>query len=182
MRLFIGVWLSKVMKEEVLEYIRLIQKDCPGFKWTHSDNLHFTLKFLGEVPSSRISDLQQALQAAADQHGRFQLKLGTVGVFPPRGIPRIIWLGVNSGRDELVQLANSIEILCCQYDFPEADKPFKPHLTLARTKSDLPMMKKSESEAQFNSETMVTGFSLIESQLFSAGPVYRTVETFNLGD
>jgi RNA 2',3'-cyclic 3'-phosphodiesterase len=182
MRLFIGVWLSEAMRQEVVNYIKLIQKDYTGFKWTHPDNLHFTLRFLGEVPSSRIKSLHQALQLAANHNESFQLRLGMVGTFPARGIPRIIWLGVNSGRDELVKLANSVETLCCQYDFPAADKPFKPHLTLARAKSDLPVIKISESEAWFNSETTVSGFSLIESQLFSGGPVYRTVETFNLGD
>jgi 2'-5' RNA ligase len=185
MRLFIGVWLSEAMQKEVINYIALIKGKYPGFKWTTPDNLHFTLKFLGEVSSLRLPDLNHALTLTADQNSGFRLELGIIGSFPGRGIPKIIWIGVAAGQAELVNLANSVESNCCQNGFPATDKPFKPHLTLARAKNDVKYdlaLKISEPETYFVSETKVTEISLIESRLFPTGPIYKTIETYKFGN
>lgn len=182
MRLFIGVWLSEAMKKEVLEYIKRIQKSGSGWKWTTPDNLHFTLRFLGEVPEYKVADLARALKTAVAGESAFRLSLGKAGFFPTSGPPRILWLDVAVGGDSLVKLAGAVENCCRQQGFPKADKPFKPHLTIARAKSDLPKINLAEPEFKFKSETGVTGVALIESRLFSAGPVYQTIELFKLVD
>lgn len=180
MRLFVGVWLSDAMRGEVVDYINHTRKDNTGFKWTNPDNLHFTLKFLGDVPETRLNELCPALKSAADRNNNFILKLGTTGFFPPGGILRIVWLGVAEGEIGLLKLADSVENCCQEHNFAKADKPFQAHLTIARIKSGASVPKINITERHFESETMVTGFSLIESCLYPAGPVYKTLENFNL--
>jgi RNA 2',3'-cyclic 3'-phosphodiesterase len=178
MRLFIGVWLSPPAVKEVGDYIQLAKQTCSGFKWTGLDNLHFTLRFLGEVPREKVDYLIQSLKVATTGKENFLLKLGPAGYFPAKGIPRIIWLGLISGQEQLITLADSVENSCLRAGFPEADKPFKPHLTIARANDESPVVKIPEL-TNFRSETTVSGFSLIESQLLPAGPVYKSVIDFS---
>lgn len=179
MRLFIGVWLAPAMVEEVAQFIGLARKTCSGFKWTGPENLHFTLKFLGETSPEKVRDLHQALETAAAAGTGFELRLGEAGYFPPKGAPRIIWLGVETGREQLVDLVDAVEKSCVQYGFSREDKPFKPHLTIGRAKGEDPVVKLPETE-KFESMTEVKGFSLIESKLLPAGPVYKSVRDFKL--
>lgn len=186
MRLFVGIHLAEDLLVEVNHFMRLSSQNITsahphhGLKWTRPENLHFTLKFFGEVPKSRLKDLKQALDQAVIHNEPFLLKLGEAGCFPPKGIPRIIWLGVAIGSSQLVKLAGSIENACFGYGFPKEDRPFNPHLTIARLKEATPGVQFLEPEFQFESTMMVEEFSLIESQLYPTGPVYREVEKFQL--
>jgi 2''-5'' RNA ligase len=178
MRLFVGVWLSEAMRKEVIEYIGRIRNDSSGFKWTGPENLHFTLKFLGEIPEVRLKELTLALKSAAARNQNFILKLGSTGFFPPRGNSRIVWVGVSDGSGELVKLADGVEHCCLEHGFTKADKMFQPHLTIARAKGDFPAVKLLQNK--FISETGVSGFALIKSHLLPTGPEYQTLEIFPL--
>jgi 2'-5' RNA ligase len=184
MRLFVGIYLSKDMLAEVNHFIELSSQSMVpahhGFKWTSAENLHFTLKFFGEVPLSRLNDATQALSQAVLHNEPFPLKLSRAGSFPAKGNPRVIWLGVSTGDSQLVKLAGSIENACFGYGFPKEDRPFSPHLTIARLKDGSPGVKFIEPKFQFTSTMIVEEFSLIESQLYPTGPVYRQVEKFQL--
>lgn len=184
MRLFIGIDLAAAMLAEVNHFIRLFDQNNPsgntGLKWTSPENLHFTLKFLGEVPLSRLNDLKPALSQAVSLNKTFPLQLGEVGCFPAKGIPRIIWLGVTGGEPQLIKLANSVENACFGYGFPKEERPFSPHLTIARLKGSSSGFKFFGPKFQFSSTTIVAEINLIESQLYPTGPVYRKVESFQL--
>lgn len=184
MRLFVGIRLSKDMLAEVNRFIQLSGQNMAstyqGFKWTSMENLHFTLKFFGEVPLSRLNDVTQALGQAVLHNEPFPLLLGKAGCFPAKGIPRIIWLGVATGESQLIKLAGSIENACFGHGFLKEDRPFSPHLTIARLKEGSPGVKFFEPKFQFTSTMVVEEFSLIESQLYPTGPVYRQVEKFQL--
>jgi 2'-5' RNA ligase len=180
MRLFVGVWLSEAMLEEVANYIKLVRQNCSGFKWTSPQNLHFTMKFLGEIPENRLKELSQALRSAAAENETFSLRLGSTGFFPQHGAPRIVWIGVAQGQTLLVKLAQSVESYCLQHGFTQSDKQFRPHLTIARSKPEARASKIVFTDNYFKSETVISGFSLIESCLTSKGPIYRSLENFNL--
>jgi 2'-5' RNA ligase len=178
-RLFIGVWLAPSMTEEVQNFIASIKKNYPGYKWTNSENLHFTLKFLGEVSREKLPALQDSLKSATHQ-ASFSVRLGPVGYFPSANRPRIIWLGLKTGQTQLVTLASSVETFCFKTGFAKSDKPFQPHLTIARAKDDILPPKLTDETPIFETETLVSGFSLIESQLFPTGSVYKVVKDFTL--
>jgi 2'-5' RNA ligase len=100
--------------------------------WERAEKMHLTLKFLGEIPASRIEDLARAVQRAADQTKTFELVVEGVGAFPPRGAARVLWLGVRDEAGELARLQERIEDECAAENFPREQRAFRPHLTLAR--------------------------------------------------
>ena len=178
MRLFIGVWLSPSMLEEVSHFITSIAKNYLGYKWTSPENLHFTLKFLGEVSREQLPALRNSLKSVTQES--FLLKLSSIGYFPSENRPRIIWLGLETGQTQLTTLASTVEIFCAQAGFTKSDKLFQPHLTIARAKDDSSVTKLLNVMPTFKTETSVLKFSLIESQLFPKGPIYKSVEDFYL--
>ncbi|MCL6588452.1 MAG: RNA 2',3'-cyclic phosphodiesterase [Firmicutes bacterium] len=180
MRIFIGVWLSPEMRQELAAEIGRLQKNVTGYKWTRPENLHFTLKFLGEVEPARIAPLERDLSAVTIGINSFLVRLGNPGCFPPRGQPRVIWIGLAAGAGELKNLADQVEEACLQNGFPKESKPFKPHLTIARVRDGAHPGAIANFSPQFSSETIVTGFALIESQLYPSGPVYHTLTGFPL--
>lgn len=179
MRLFIGVWLSEQMREEVVRYIGIAKGKIPGFKWSAPEQLHFTLRFLGETPEKKINPLCEALQSATQGLAAFELCLGKPGCFPGKDKPRVLWLGVSQGNQELTTLAGLVETACVQSGFPAADRPFKPHLTIARAKGAQGGLRFPEGMVAWQSTTLVQGFSLIESKLQPGGAVYRRVRDFS---
>jgi len=184
MRLFIGVWLSEPIRDEVMNYIDRFRKDIPGWKWTKRQNLHFTLKFLGEISEHRVSELNGALESAAVPNQPFTLQVNNLGFFPERGIPRIVWLGVGCGELELIRLADLVESNCLKHGFGKADKPFQPHLTIARAKEEAFFggdRNSSWTQVNFENTMLVKDFSLIKSCLSPRGAVYKTVNDYNFG-
>lgn len=178
MRLFIGVWLSEAARDEALRYIEFIKPGIPGFKWSAPGQLHFTLRFLGETPPGEVSRLTAVLQETAAGFSPFELRLGEPGRFPERGKPRILWLGASRGGEELTELAGAVEAACLSLGFPAADKPFWPHLTIARAKEGNGEARLPAAEFLGRSATLVTGFALIESILRPQGAVYREIAEF----
>ena len=182
MRLFIGVWLSDTIQDEVMDYIDGCRKDIISWKWTKRQSLHFTLKFLGEISENRINELNRALESAAFPNQPFTLQIDKLGFFPKQGTPRIAWLGVGCGEPELIRLADLVESDCLKHGFGRADKPFQPHLTIARAKEEVSGGGKSGSsfpQVDFKNKMLVSGFSLIESCLNPSGAVYKTVKDYN---
>lgn len=193
MRLFVGVWLSEEIQDAVMNYIECSRKEILGWKWTTRQNLHFTVKFLGELPEGRLNELSAALKMTATQNPPFSLRLGKVGVFPKRGTPRIIWLGVERGEQELIQLANLVESNCLERGFEKSDKPFQAHVTIARAKredysgsnpslpfgsSGMPVAEAPLPKLGLETAMLVCSFSLIESNLYPSGAVYQRIEDF----
>lgn len=175
-----------------MNYIERSREEILGWKWTQRQNLHYTLKFLGELPEGRLNELRTALKVAATKSHPFLLRLGNVGFFPNRGTPRIIWLGVERGEQELIQLANLVESNCLERGFGKSDQPFRPHVTIARAKQEdypggnpsLPFHSSRMPpevplpKLGFETAMQVCSFSLIESNLYPSGAVYQRVEDF----
>ncbi len=175
-----------------MNYIERSREEILGWKWTKRQNLHFTLKFLGELPKGRLNELSLALKMAATQSRPFLLRLGNIGFFPKSGTPRIIWIGAEKGGQELIQLADLVESNCLEQGFGKSDQPFQPHVTIARAKqedysgrnpslsfhsSGMPV-EFSLPKLGFETAMPVCSFSLIESNLYPSGAVYKRVEEF----
>ncbi|HEY8463504.1 MAG TPA: RNA 2',3'-cyclic phosphodiesterase [Bacillota bacterium] len=178
-RLFIGVWLSAALREEVAQYLEIARQGSTGLKWTLPEQLHFTLKFLGDINEADIPRLTESLQELAAGIPSFTVTLGAPGYFPKAENLRIVWLGLREGGPALKRLANSVEALCVAAGFAPADHPFRPHLTLARIRRDQPV-RISLPGAVFTNCLKVQAFWLIESRLTPTGPVYRSIAEFPL--
>jgi len=105
-----------------------------GLSWVKAENLHVTLRFLGDLGDSGVRRAGEAAGRGAKGHAAFTARLGAPGAFPSMNRPRVLWTGLTEGRDEAIALAKSVNQSLDHGGFGPADKPFKPHITLARVR------------------------------------------------
>lgn len=102
-------------------------------RWVRVDGLHLTLRFLGATPDTRQTDVAAAVRAAAEGVASFRIVLSGGGAFPNAIHPRVLWLGLVEGTDELAELARRLGERLAPLGWPPDSRPLTPHLTLART-------------------------------------------------
>ena len=93
---------------------------------------HLTLRFLGEVDESRVADIVRAMRTGA--RGTFEMRGGSGGFFPPRGAPRVVWLGFDRGAAECGAYFGALDQALAGAGFAAETRPFSPHVTVARVK------------------------------------------------
>lgn len=154
--------------------------------WVKPGNIHLTLKFLGDTDPDRIPGIQITLTETLASLARFQLSLDSAGVFPDTNNPRVLWLGLKDREGALETLQTGIEKALEQIGFPREQRPFSPHVTLARIKS--PKGKKElKSELDALNRQGITPhpfdvgeIQLYESQLTPKGSIYTVLANFKL--
>ena len=141
--------------------------------------MHITLAFLGAVPDGRLADVVAAVGGAGEDHRAFRASVDRLGHFPERGgPPRIIWLGIGEGIDALAALASSVRAALTRGTLPFDEKPFQPHITLARVRDgadrdDVRAVTASLAQLRFAPMRFaVNGFLLLQSDLTPKGPRY----------
>jgi RNA 2',3'-cyclic 3'-phosphodiesterase len=187
MRLFVAVDLPEPTKAALTEQQRalrtaaaLTSKHNVDMNWTRPEGIHLTLKFLGEIPIEQVTQVTQAL-AGLESFEPFTLQVKGFGFFPDARRPRVLWVGVES-PPALGQLAQRVETAMNRLGFAAEDRPFSPHLTLARFKVPRP---RPELLAQLEPRRglvlgrfEVSEFFLFESRLSSCGAQYQKVARF----
>jgi len=183
MRLFVGVPIPNPAREQILTLLGRLREGGWPVRWVHDEGLHMTLKFFGEVAPERLDVIQEALRFAAAGAGAQALRLGSLGAFPSRARPRILWVGVEA-PPTLELLQDRIERGCEAIGFPPEGAPFQPHVTLGRVKEGqrLPAGGLDDhadgfEQVPFMAEQLV----LYESLLTTGGPRYESRLTLDLG-
>jgi len=185
MRLFIAVDIKEEVKNKIARIRSALKKNCDCVKWVSSENLHLTLKFLGEVHNSRKDLISEKLRQAVIGIKRFEIDFEKIGVFPSEAAPRILWLGIGEGKIELENLAQKIENLFTEIDFKREKRPFSAHFTLGRFKSPQNNKKLFDIVKKITIEKIsdvVEDVYLIKSTLSPRGPIYEIVEKFRLDE
>jgi RNA 2',3'-cyclic 3'-phosphodiesterase len=152
--------------------------------WPRADNLHLTLKFLGEIAQARVEALSNAASRAARSIQPFDLTLEGAGAFPPRGSPRVLWLGINDSSGGLVKLQSQLEDECEAAGFAREERPFHPHLTLARIRAPQGAreLARVHQETGFAAiEFPVTELVVMRSELGAGGSRYTEISRHGLG-
>lgn len=138
-RLFIGVPLPEDAAATVASVVDEVRAEAlpAGWKdvrWVRLDGLHLTLRFLGPTPEPRIAPTAAAvIDVASRASGPIELELGGVGAFPSGRRPRTLWVGLTVGVEPLERLAAEVEQVLETAGWPPVDRPFRAHLTLARS-------------------------------------------------
>ena len=176
-RLFVGLDLPRAIKD----YLACSQNlELEGVRWTFHENFHLTLRFLGDVDGDaegRILDRLKEIRVAP-----FTLSLGHAGVFPDRGDPRVLWMGLGTGHPLLFQLRQRVDDAILASNHPCEMRDFVPHVTLGRCsglrhdslRDFLNRSRTDEPGPIFN----VSAFYLFESLRTSGGIRYIPVESF----
>ena len=179
MRVFIAVPLPADLKAELVALRQVLQRLPLEAAWVRDAGFHITLKFLGEVDSTQIGAIFSCMTATAKHYHPFALSLSGVGVFPNESGPRVLWVGVQDATGVLRQVQRTLDARLTQIGFPPEDRPFAPHLTLARLKrvrrrGEFLAGLKAHREAVLG-ELDVDHMELIESQLHPSGARYSIV-------
>lgn len=158
-------------------------KTEPAFRWTQRNNLHLTIKFLGEITQAQCASVKDALKSLPP----LQLpsaKIKDAGFFPDVRRPRIYKLEFET-NESILNLVRSIESITTANSIPREARPFRPHLTLARIKDlhpfpPLQLISQMNREIQSLGETSFTNLTFYESRLTPKGPVYTSLSSLKV--
>ena len=186
MRAFIALELPPEIKEAVSAIQNKLKTSLPGISWVKPQNLHITLKFLGGISPRQLAETKTIIMQISAITAPFSLKPDGLGVFPGRGQPRIIWLGIN--EDPAVKgIAASLEREIFKIGIAKEKRDFSGHITIGRVKIPLDPedleeeLKKARNDLlATNLEFKAMGITLFESVLGgSDGPVYTALKEAN---
>jgi 2'-5' RNA ligase len=179
-RLFVAIEIPDVVRETIAELARELKVLDDFWRWPRAENLHVTLKFLGEIPQEKLKSICESLRGVPCEWP-IRIKFGRLGFFPNEHRPRVLWLGVEA-PPALSGMAAAIEDALAGAGLPREERPFTPHLTLARSKDGKLSEKLRAAMAKHFSasfgEMNASAFRLIESKLKSTGAEYTTLESF----
>jgi len=157
-------------------------------RWVRPEGIHLTLKFFGNVPEEKIPLLAQAASSVAQKFGAFRLRLAGLGAFPSERRPRVVWTGLQGDIKELTRLQQQLEEAFVPLGFPPEGRPFVPHVTLGRVKSNRGLAKlrhlievNRKSVGQGWEEIRVDYLILYKSTLKPSGAVYTPLKIIPLG-
>lgn len=178
MRLFVAVNLPDEEKAKLAQATLPLRTGLP-FRWLLPEAVHLTLKFLGEVAEPRSRAVIEAVENTAARHAPFSLELGGVGAFPSLRRPRVLWVGVMASS-VLSALQADVERALARSGFPTEDRPFSPHITVARAWNDAKPAAFQELEQLARSVVYagiapVKSVDLMRSHLGRAGARYERI-------
>jgi 2'-5' RNA ligase len=179
-RLFVALEIPTAVRENLAALICELRAIAPQAKWVRVENLHVTLKFIGEVPNTKLEAIRTAL-ASVCSNLPVTLEFQGLGFFPNGKHPRVFWAGIEASAN-LKALAADIEDAAEEIGIPREKRPFSPHLTLAHFESPKltdPFRDAVAANAARDIGSLRTNqFHLIESKLKTAGAEYTTLQSF----
>ena len=183
MRLFVAVAVAPGVRAGLTELPARLPDHA--LRWIPPQNLHLTLKFLGEVSEARLARVVEAARDAAEGFAPFTIGLQGVGAFPSRRHAQVVWVGVREGAERLVELAGALETALARRRFAREKRPFRPHLTVGRVRGQHGQVDMSDalagmSDTEFGRQR-VAALKIMESRLHPSGAVYGVIEEIPLG-
>lgn len=176
MRLFIAIELPAELKRKLGQ----LRTDIPGVRWVPTEQIHLTLAFLGDVDEETMERLTAHL--ADIRANAFKLSCASIGCFPGRQQPRVVWIGVKP-EPGLQKLATAVQQSALYAGIPLEERPFSPHLTIARLKLPVSVLLRAflDRQDKFSFKPFaVQEFTLFQSRLTSQGAVHSPVRNFPL--
>lgn len=184
MRLFVALEIPEPVRREVARRVAGLRDRLPRARWVNTDNMHLTLLFLGQVEDAQVPVLTAALREAFAKHPPLDLRLSGGGTFPPRRPARVAWVGVETPDDLSGLQADVSDAAVAAVGFEPEERPFSPHVTLARCEPPWPRDAVDKLVTTFPGTigqpwTAESGV-LMESKLSPKGARYSVVEAFPL--
>ncbi|MCY4450075.1 MAG: RNA 2',3'-cyclic phosphodiesterase [Chloroflexi bacterium] len=187
LRLFVALAFPDEVRAELQRVVDTIRTFAPqGTRWANVDGAHLTLRFIGSTPPDAAPALGEAVVRAAQGIAPFELSLAGADVFPSRGAPRVLWVGVDGALDALTGLRDGVEDALAGSGVPNEERHFSPHVTLARVNARL---SRDESQALRDAVAAldvrrvafaVEEVGLYHSDLLPTGAVYTRLASARL--
>jgi RNA 2',3'-cyclic 3'-phosphodiesterase len=183
-RVFVAVGLPDAVRREIASAVGPLRNSRPPVAWVSEENLHLTLKFLGEIDPARLPAVRDALDRVVSPFATFSLESEGAGAFPSTRAPRILWAGFREPLELAGALQDNIEAALSEAGFPREPKAFHPHVTIGRVRGAVApgwgdAFAASLAGRRFG-DVPVAAVRLVESLLSPAGAHYRTIADFPL--
>jgi 2'-5' RNA ligase len=184
-RLFVAVELGDEVLQKVDEQVQKLRRRAPEAKWVDTHKMHVTLVFLGQTDEARAGEVGDAVRAAAAGHEPMTISVERGGGFGGRKAPRVLWIGLAGEIEALGRLQQDVARRMAALGFEMEERPFKPHLTLARSREqrgDSALARCVEAlEGQSFGSARVSELVLFESKLSPKGAQYIPLVKAPLG-
>lgn len=194
MRVFVGIDLDNEIREKIARFLDGVRGFAPDVRWVCPESLHITLKFIGEQKPEGVEAIKEHLRKL--ESASPEIGFAGHGFFPTAKAPRVFWIGIQAGP-EFAELAGRVDAAVAELGVPREDRPFSPHLTLARggDRSGSPkwregdrlnstfavLQKRLDAMTDLDFGTMTAReFFLYQSQLSPGGSKYTRLERFPL--
>lgn len=163
MRIFIAIELEDDLKNYLGEKQQEVKEQSEKGNFTRLQNLHLTLRFIGEVSTMDVENIKEAMEAVTEKMNGFEMTLGQLGEFP-RGNKEIVWIGIDQGQEALQQLFDKLEEALEEKGCPREEKGLRPHITLGREIVLRKPFEELSKEIMVESKTIgVKGITLMKS-------------------
>jgi len=187
-RSFVAIELPEEVRKGLARLRDELERDEHRFvKWVDPGGMHLTLKFLGNIPSKRVTEVTGAMEEATQGIYPFRLEISGLGAFPGLKQVRVFWVGIGGEVDKLSRLQQTIDAGLAALGFAKEERPFVPHLTLARIRQGAsPPERRSFGELVDSTifgekyPVEVEAVNLMKSQLTPAGAVYTRLSVVRL--
>jgi 2'-5' RNA ligase len=184
-RTFIAVEVSPAIRTRLMAVQQELAALAQDVKWVEPENLHVTLKFLGQVDERAVHTVCRLAEEAVAGREPVQITVAGVGAFPNAKRPRVIWAGVTEGGPELIRIHGDLEQALRDEGYPREDRPYTPHITLGRIRQIKPNPQFAaaldEHQTWEGGQTLVRELLVMASQLSSHGPHYVVMGRCRLG-
>ena len=189
-RCFIAIELSRAIRKELARLMERLRSQehlaDKGIRWTRPEQIHLTLKFLGQVPDENISAICQAVSSIAALFDPFEFEVGHCECFPPQGPARVLWAGIQEGHEDVQALQEAIDVAMEQLGFAPDARRFQGHLTLARIRQAKVGRLAKTAMNKVDPFTLpaqeVANLTLYQSDLTQQGPRYTPLHHATLGE
>jgi len=185
-RTFIAIDVGDDVRDRAADLARRLQVAGADVKWVDTDNMHLTLKFLGDIPDRETAEVCRAVSEAAQAHSPFNISLRGAGAFPNAARPRTVWMGVERGVAELESFQTGIEKALAKLGYRKEARRFHPHLTLGRVRRggaavrDLGRLIR-DNEQFDGASASINKVLVFASFLDKTGPTYNVLGRAPLG-
>lgn len=184
-RAFCAIEVPDEVGRRIKKHIEQLRREFPSVpaSWSRQEKFHLTLKFFGNIQVSRVADLSQAAAEATLSFAPFSISIGDSGTFPRHGTPRVLWIGVRDSTGRLAQLHHDLEDRCSLNGFEREERPFHPHLTIARLRSPGEARELGQVHSQLGFtpvEMLVTELIVFRSEPGPQGSRYSAISKHEL--
>jgi RNA 2',3'-cyclic 3'-phosphodiesterase len=185
LRTFIAVAASREVRSRARQLMDQLSGTAAKVRWVEPENLHFSLKFLGDVDLLEVPTVCEAVTRAVAALPPFEIVARGAGAFPDVDRPRTIWLGVADGSEQMVELNAEVERELAPLGFRREARRFRPHLTIGRVRDGRPGLSELgrllRQQADFvGGVVSVDEVIVFSSQLDRDGPIYEPLATATL--
>jgi len=185
MRCFVAVPIAGAVRRRIVALQEELRAADADVKWVEEENLHLTLKFLGEIGEEATERLQGLLSAEVSRWPPLGVEYAGTGSFPGGERPRVVWVGVGGDRERLSALAAAVERAAERTGVPREGRPFAAHLTIGRVRSPRNVRRLAAALERKTGEVFgrdeIREIVLFRSTLTPRGPVYDPLARFPLG-